>query len=75
VGAGSAVSSIQLPFTDIARSEFLVTFVAVGQTLAFVALLGIWLYVAYGPFLKLAVGHAADSLRVPIGSTPETPGS
>ena len=45
---GSSLTAIQLPFVDLARSEFVVTFVAVGQTLAFVALLGIWLYVAFG---------------------------
>jgi hypothetical protein len=59
---GSGASSITLPFTDLARSEFLVTAVAVGQTLAFAALLGLWLVVAFGPLLRRPQRAAAEPL-------------
>ena len=64
-GSASPISQISLPFTDLARSEFLVTAVAVGQTLAFVALFAIWIVAAYGPLLRGAFAHrqaAAASL-------------
>ena len=48
-GAGSAGSSISLPFTDIMRSEAVVAAVAIGQTLGFAALFGTWIAVAFGP--------------------------
>jgi hypothetical protein len=54
-GAGTGVSGgawLNLPLMDIARSEPVVTAVAVGQTLLFVALFATWLVVAFGPLLK-----------------------
>jgi hypothetical protein len=49
---GGGVSWPNLPFVDIARSEPVVAAVAVGQTLAFAALLLAWLVVAFGPSLR-----------------------
>jgi len=41
-----------LPFVDLARSEPAIVAVALGQTLAFAALLIAWLVVAFGPSLR-----------------------
>ena len=49
---GGGISWPNLPFVDIARSEPVVAAVAVGQTLAFAALLVAWLVVAFGPLLR-----------------------
>jgi len=49
---GSAITSISLPFTDLMRSEAVVAAVAVGQTLGFAALLGMWVAVAFGPVVR-----------------------
>jgi hypothetical protein len=50
---GGSFASINLPFVDLARSEAIVTAVAVGQTLAFVGLLAIWIAYAYRPAVGL----------------------
>jgi 4-amino-4-deoxy-L-arabinose transferase-like glycosyltransferase len=50
-GGSSGASSISLPFVDLARSEPVVAAVAIGQTLAFIALLGVWIAFAFGPLL------------------------
>jgi hypothetical protein len=58
--SGSA-GSISLPFTDLARSEPVLTAVAVGQTMAFLALFVVWVGYAFRP-LYMAVwrrGRAA----------------
>ena len=49
---GSAGSSISLPFTDLMRNEAIVAAVAVGQTLGFIALLGTWIGVVFGPVVR-----------------------
>ncbi len=54
---GSAVASISLPFTDLMRSEAVVAAVAVGQTLGFAALLGMWVAVAFGPVVRPLLGR------------------
>lgn len=51
-GASGGASSINLPFVDLARSEPVVAAVAIGQTLAFVALFVVWVAVAFGPTLR-----------------------
>ncbi len=51
-GASGSASSISLPFVEIARSEPVLTAVAVGQTLAFIVLFAIWVAVAFGPPLR-----------------------
>jgi hypothetical protein len=48
-GFGGGATSIRLPLVELARSEAVVTAVAIGQTLAFVGLLVAWLIVAFGP--------------------------
>ncbi len=64
---GSAVASISLPSTDLMRSEAVVAAVAVGQTLGFAALLGMWVAVAFGPVVRPLLGR-----RNPVGkSDPE----
>jgi hypothetical protein len=51
-GSGSSgITAIRLPFTDLARSEVVVTALALGQTAALVLLLGVWAYVALRPRL------------------------
>jgi hypothetical protein len=49
-GSGQA-GSISLPFTDLARSEWVVTTVALGQTLIFVGLLAGWLVLVLQPLI------------------------
>jgi len=49
---GGGASWISLPFVDVARSEPVLIAVAVGQTLAFIALFAIWVAVAFGPSLR-----------------------
>lgn len=51
VGGGGA-TSISLPLVDLARSEPVLIAVAVGQTLAFVALLTVWIAFAFGPSVR-----------------------
>jgi hypothetical protein len=51
-GASGSASSISLPLVDIARSEPVLTAVAVGQTLAFIVVFAIWVAVAFGPSLR-----------------------
>lgn len=60
-GVRDGVSSISLPFADLARSEPVVIAVAVGQTLLFVAMLAGWIVVAFGPSLSARLGRK-DSL-------------
>ena len=48
-GTSGAASWINLPFVDLARSEPVVAAVALGQTLAFIALFAVWVAVAFGP--------------------------
>jgi hypothetical protein len=52
---GGGISWINLPFVDIARSEPVVMAVAIGQSVAFAALLVAWLVVAFGPLLRRGV--------------------
>jgi len=49
---GGGIAWLDLPFVDLARSEPAIVAVALGQTLAFVALLIAWLVVAFGPSLR-----------------------
>ena len=60
-GVRDGVSSIALPFADLARSEPVVIAVAVGQSLLFVALLVSWIVVAFGPTLSARRRPAASS--------------
>jgi hypothetical protein len=50
--SGASVGWLNLPFTDIARSQPVITAVAIGQTLAFALLLLVWVAVAYGPLVR-----------------------
>ena len=56
-GLRDAVSSISLPFADLARSEPVVIAVAVGQSLLFVGLVVTWLVVAFGPSFSRRPGR------------------
>jgi len=58
--AGSGISWLNLPFVDVARSEPVIAAVAVGQTLIFVALFGMWLVVAFGPFVARSQAAAVE---------------
>ena len=51
-GTSGAASGINLPFVDLARSEPIVAAVALGQTLAFMALFAVWVAFAFGPLLR-----------------------
>jgi hypothetical protein len=61
VGAGSGLSWPKLPFSDIATSQPVIACVAVGQTLVLVALVGMWLVVAFGPLLRSAGSRASEA--------------
>jgi hypothetical protein len=47
------ITSITLPFTDLARSEPVLIAVAVGQTAAFVALFAVWMAYAFRPLMPV----------------------
>jgi lysylphosphatidylglycerol synthetase-like protein (DUF2156 family) len=51
-GTSGTASGINLPFVDLARSEPIVAAVALGQTLAFIALFAVWVAFAFGPLLR-----------------------
>ena len=51
-GVSGPATWIDLPFADLAKSEPVIVAVAIGQTVAFVALLVAWIAVAYGPLLR-----------------------
>jgi hypothetical protein len=66
-GSGGAGGSwLSLPFMDVARSEPVVTAVAVGQTLLFVALFATWLVVAFGPLVRRRA-RRFDEAPQPVG--------
>jgi hypothetical protein len=50
-GSAGQAGSISLPFTDLARSEWVVTTVALGQTLIFAGLLAGWLLLVLQPLV------------------------
>ncbi|MGD0407459.1 MAG: hypothetical protein ABSB34_00440 [Candidatus Limnocylindrales bacterium] len=54
-------SWLNLRFTDIFRSEAVITAVAIGQTLGFAALFGTWLVVAFGPLVRTQRAQAAEA--------------
>jgi dolichyl-phosphate-mannose-protein mannosyltransferase len=58
---GGGVTSLNLPFVDVARSEPVVFAVAVGQTAAFAALMIAWLIVAFGPLFRRNVALAVEA--------------
>jgi hypothetical protein len=59
-GASGAATWINLPFVDLAKSEPVIVAVAIGQTLAFVALFVAWITIAYGPVVRrLLTGTAS----------------
>ena len=60
-GFGGGISSLNLPFVDLARSESVIAAVAVGQTVAFAALLIAWLVVAFGPLFRRNVVLAVEA--------------
>jgi hypothetical protein len=60
-GFGGGVSSLNLPFVDLARSESVIAVVAVGQTVAFGALLIAWLVVAFGPLFRRNVALVVEA--------------
>lgn len=63
-GSSSGVTSITLPFTDLARSEPVLIAVAVGQTAAFVALFAVWIAYAFRPLVGAARrGRGASQAR------------
>jgi hypothetical protein len=64
-GLGSSFTSIQLPFAELARSQFVVEVVAVGQTLALIGLLAAWIFV-----LVRAPERAGLGARLPIKVAP-----
>jgi hypothetical protein len=69
-GSSGSATSISLPFTDIARSEPVLTAVAVGQTAAFIALLLVWIGYAFAPLVR-AVWRRGRRAQV---ATPEPAG-
>jgi len=54
---GSEIGSISLPLADLARSEAVVTAIAVGQAAAFAVLLVAWVAVVLRPRLPRRVAH------------------
>jgi hypothetical protein len=58
-GVSGPATWINLPFVDLAKSEPVIVAVAIGQTVAFVALFAVWIAVAFGP----AVGRVAKRDR------------
>jgi hypothetical protein len=68
-GAGGTVSQISLPFASFARSEVVITAVALGQTAAFVGLLVLWVATVIRPTIPWATGEGAAHPAVP-GPTP-----
>jgi hypothetical protein len=56
-GSSGPATWINLPFADLARSEPVVAAVAIGQTVAFVALFVAWIAVAFGPVVEHAANH------------------
>ena len=63
-GSSGSATSISLPFTDIARSEPVLTAVAVGQTAAFLALLILWVGYAFAPLVRAVwrMGHPGAAM-------------
>jgi hypothetical protein len=59
------VTSIQLPFADLARSQLVVEVVAVSQTILLVALLAAWVLV-----LVRSPERAPSRSRLPISPAP-----
>ena len=64
-GASGGVSGpatwINLPFVDLAKSEPVIVAVAIGQTVAFVALFVAWIAVAYGPLGRRVLRRTAPT--------------
>jgi dolichyl-phosphate-mannose-protein mannosyltransferase len=62
-GGGAGATWLNLPFMDVARSQPVVTAVAVGQTLLFMALFATWIVVVYGPMVRRRTRPAVEAVE------------
>ncbi len=67
-GFGDLVTPISLPFADLARSELVVTAVALGQTAALVGLLAVWIIVVIRPSVTWSPTERSGARTVPGSS-------